>query len=95
MNLLFASLIDASIVLALGLTATVALRRHSAALRHAILALTIVCAALMPVFEVLLPVIAVFEPPSASSSGLTLSSDDVVRNVGSTLSVAPPDEGIR
>jgi beta-lactamase regulating signal transducer with metallopeptidase domain/outer membrane biosynthesis protein TonB len=94
MNLLFASLIDASIVLVLGLAATVALRRHSAALRHAILALTIVCAALMPVFEGLLPVIAVFEPAS-SSSGLTLTSGDVVANTGGQTSVEILDEGIQ
>jgi len=95
MNLLIVSLIDASIVLALGLAATVALRRYSAALRHAILAITIVCALLMPVFELVLPVIAVFEPASASSSGVTLSSDDVVRTVGSQSSVPLDNEGIR
>ncbi len=94
MNLLFISLIDASIVLALGLVATVALRRHSAALRHAVLAITIVCALLMPAFELLLPVIAVFEPAS-SSSGLTLTSDEVVANAGGQTSVEILDEGIQ
>lgn len=95
MNLLFASLIDASLVLALGLAATIVLRRRSAALRHAILTITIVCAALMPVFELALPVIAIYEPASASSSGLTLSSDEVVANVGTSTTTALADEGIR
>lgn len=95
MNLLFVSLIDASIVLALGLAATVALRRHSAALRHAILAITIVCASLMPALELVLPVIAVFEPPSVSSSGLTLTSDEVVAGAGGQTSVSVLDEGIQ
>jgi beta-lactamase regulating signal transducer with metallopeptidase domain len=95
MNLLFASLLNASIVLALGLIATMVLRRQSAALRHAILAITIVCALLMPVFELALPVIPVFESAAASSSGLTLSSGEVVNGAASTVAVAPANEGLQ
>jgi beta-lactamase regulating signal transducer with metallopeptidase domain len=95
MNLLFTSLLDASIVLALGLAATVVLRRQSAALRHAILAITIVCASAMPLLELALPVIPVFEPTSTSSSGPTLSSGEVVNGAASTVSVAPANEGLR
>jgi len=95
MNLLFASLIDASIVLALGLAATVVLRRRSAALRHAILAISIVCASLMPIFELALPVVALYEPASTPSSGLTLSSDEVVAYVGSSATTGAADEGIQ
>lgn len=95
MNLLFVSLINASIVLALGLAATVALRRRSAALRHAVLAITIVCAALMPVFELALPVMPVFEAGGATSSGLALNSDEVVTTGSTTTTVPLADEGIR
>jgi beta-lactamase regulating signal transducer with metallopeptidase domain len=54
-TILTASLVDAAIVLAVGLTAAALLRRRSAALRHAILGTAIGAASLMPAFELLLP----------------------------------------
>ena len=57
MTLLLASVLNSTLVLALGLTAAAACRRRSAAVRHAILAAAILCATLMPAFEYLLPVI--------------------------------------
>ena len=59
MTLLFASLIDAAVVLAIGLAATLVLGGRSAALRHSVLALAIGCACLMPIFEVVLPSVPV------------------------------------
>ena len=49
-------MIRVTLVLALGLTATLALRRQSAAFRHWVLAGAIACAALMPLAEVVAPV---------------------------------------
>lgn len=77
MTLLMASLLDASVVLALALAATLLLRRRSAALRHAVLAIAIVCALLMPALEWLLPAVPVIPWPSnaiTQSSGITLAS---------------------
>lgn len=48
-------MIRVTLVLALGLAATMMLRRHSAALRHWVLAATIACAALMPLAESVAP----------------------------------------
>jgi TonB family protein len=48
-------MIRVTLVLALGLAATLALRRQSAALRHWVLAATIACAALMPLVETVAP----------------------------------------
>ncbi len=78
MTLLLASLVKASLILALGLVATLALRRRSASVRHAILASAITCAALMPALELLLPQVTVMSwpTPAVMSSGLTLTSDD-------------------
>lgn len=78
MTLLLASLIKASIVLALALVATLLLRRRSAALRHAILAIAIVCAVVMPALEWAvpsLPIIPWGETTTVQSSGATLTSD--------------------
>ena len=47
--------VKTSLILALGMLATVALRRRSAALRHWILALTLVCAAAAPIVGSLTP----------------------------------------
>jgi beta-lactamase regulating signal transducer with metallopeptidase domain len=78
MSLLAASLVDAAIVLALGLAAAAALRRRSAALRHAVLATAILAASLMPAFELFLPQLAVIrwqDAASVISSGPALVSD--------------------
>jgi beta-lactamase regulating signal transducer with metallopeptidase domain len=89
MNILLASIIDASIVLALGLGLAAVLRRRSAALRHAVLATAIGCAMLMPALELLmpqLPLVRWFESAAATTSGLTLSSDATV--VGAAVTTA-------
>jgi beta-lactamase regulating signal transducer with metallopeptidase domain len=78
MTVLVASLIDATLILALGLALTAALRRRSAAVRHAVLTAAIVCAGLMPVFELLvpqLPVIRWMDSAVVQSSGLAFVSD--------------------
>jgi len=55
MNLLVDSTIKASIVVALGLTASTLLRRRSAALRHWVLTVSIACSAAMPLLAVVVP----------------------------------------
>lgn len=83
MTLLLASLIDAAVVLTIALIAATALRKRSAALRHAILATAVVCAALMPVLEIFLPDLAVipwYEQTTVVSSGLQLTSGETVAN---------------
>lgn len=75
-TLLMASL-DAAVVLALGLLASAALRRRSAALRHAILAAAIVTAAVMPALKYVLPqmpLIAWGEPGRVLSDRVAFSS---------------------
>lgn len=97
MTLLAAGLIDASIVLALALAATLLLRRRSAALRHAILAIAIVCALLMPAFEWLLPPVPVIPwagGTSVQSSGITLVSDATSGSTETTADAAPAGNGI-
>ncbi|MBM3751254.1 MAG: hypothetical protein FJW21_08755 [Acidimicrobiia bacterium] len=89
MTLLIASLIKASVVLAVALVATLLLRRRSAALRHAILAIAIVCAVAMPVLEWAvpsLPVIPWGATTTVQSSGLTLTSDVTTVTIGNTPS---------
>ena len=91
MTLLVASLIDASIVLALALAVTLLLRRRSAALRHAIMATAIACATLMPAFEWLLPPVPVIpwdRGASVQSSGLTWVSGGATTGVEAT-DIAP------
>jgi beta-lactamase regulating signal transducer with metallopeptidase domain len=81
MTTLLASTVDAAVVLALALIATAVLRRHSASLRHAILATAIVTACMMPAFELFLPQLAVipwYAPVAAVSSGMTLTSGNVI-----------------
>lgn len=83
MTLLLASLIDATVVLTIALIAVAALRKRSAALRHAILATAVACAALMPVLELCLPDLAVipwYEQTTVVSSGLQLTSGETVAN---------------
>ncbi len=60
-------MIRATLVLALGLAATLALRRQSAALRHLVLAAAIGCAALMPLAEAVAPgwQLAILPAPAA------------------------------
>lgn len=97
MSTALASLVDAAVVLALGLAATAALRHRSAALRHAILATAIVCAFLMPAFELLLPHLPVVrwdEPASVLSSGPTLTSEDGISGAGGESGWADGD-GVR
>jgi beta-lactamase regulating signal transducer with metallopeptidase domain len=93
MTLLLASVIDLTIILAIGLTAILLLRRRSAALRHWILAASIVTGAAAPLLEVLLPewpmpVASLFgtaPPPLASTLRFTADAAPTV-----TESVAEP-----
>lgn len=100
MTILLASFLNATIVLALGLTAAALCRRRSAAVRHAILAVAIVCATLMPAFELMLPVlelrpvIAWFGAGTVLSSGSRLSSDAVTSAAVLTGGASAPDAGI-
>src|SRR5687767_15369345 len=55
MTLLVAALVDLSIILAVGLAATLVLRRRSAALRHWIIAAAVVAGAAAPALELMLP----------------------------------------
>src|SRR5688572_1504586 len=55
MTLLLAALVNLSIILAVGLAATLLLRRRSAALRHWILAAAVVAGAATPALELILP----------------------------------------
>ena len=80
MTVLLAGLVDAAIVLALGLGAAALMRRRSAALRHAILAAAVLAAAVMPALEWLLPQVPVIRwqlGTSAISSGATLTSSQI------------------
>jgi beta-lactamase regulating signal transducer with metallopeptidase domain len=95
MSLLIASLVDAALVLALGLAAAAALRRRSAALRHAVIASAIVAASLMPAFELLLPQLTVLrwqDAGSVISSGPMLVSDGSA--AGAVSRDADPDAGV-
>ena len=81
MTTLFASLVDAAIMLAVALTATVVLQRRSAALRHAILATAVVASLAMPALELLLPHLPVIRwgaPDVVVSSGATLASGEAI-----------------
>lgn len=96
MTLLIASLIKASVVLALALGATLLLRRRSAAVRHGILALAIVCAILMPALEWVLPSMPVVpwgREATVESSGLSLESGVADVDVETTV-VAPTPTGV-
>ncbi len=96
MSLLAATVIDATVVLALGLAATVVVRKRSASLRHAILATAIVAAAAMPVFELLLPqvpIVRLQQRITSFSSGLVFTSGTIT---GATMAdtITANDEGL-
>ena len=77
MTTLLVSLLDAAIVLGIGLVIVMLLRRRAASLRHAVLASAIVCALAMPAFEVLLPQVPLIRAggSEAWASSTTWSSD--------------------
>jgi beta-lactamase regulating signal transducer with metallopeptidase domain len=80
MTWVLAGFVDATLVLALGLIAMLALRRRSAALRHATLTMALVMAALMPAFEWLVPQVPIGlwrNAATAVSSGMRFTSDTV------------------
>lgn len=89
MTTMLASLIDATVVLAIALVATAALRKRSAALRHAILATAVLAAAAMPALELLLPGLAVIpwhDQTTVVTSGAQLTSAEVMRNTAPSVS---------
>lgn len=91
MTFLVSSLVDVTVVLAMALIAVTALRRRSAAVRHAILATAVICAALMPVLERFLPELAVIpwhEPVTVVSSAPQLISGDVTSSTAAVVSDA-------
>ena len=62
--------LKSSLILALGLAAAGALRRHSAALRHWILAATLVCAAAGPVVGLVMPSWTLPKPASSQATAV-------------------------
>ena len=77
MTIIMASLVDAAVLLAIGLLAVTLARKRSAAVRHAMLAATVGGAVLMPVWELLLPAVPVLRYAGGSevlSSGAVLTS---------------------
>lgn len=95
MSLLLVSLVDAAIVLALGLAVSAALRRRSAALRHAVLAIAILAAAVMPLLEFFLPQLPIIrweDPGAVISSGPLFVSDSIRAGAASATTVA--DAGV-
>lgn len=93
MSLVLAAFVDVTIVLALTLAVSVALRRRSAAVRHAVLGAGLLAAAAAPALEMLVPA---WEVPVAwgssareSSSTLTLSSAAVTDGGAWTAAPAP------
>ena len=84
--------LKSSLILALGLAAAAALRRHSAALRHWILAATIGCAAAGPVVGLVMPSWTLPKPASAQAAAVEDSRVSVsVATVGepAARAVAP------
>ena len=77
MTTLLMGLVDAAVVLGIGLAAVTLMRRSAAALRHALLAAVMSCALAMPLFEAVLPQVPVIAWSSAGawSSDTRLSSD--------------------
>ena len=97
MPVLTAALIDAVVVLALGLAAAGLLRRRSASLRHAILATSILMAALMPILELIVPQVPVIRwgtSVEAVSSGLMLTSEQMIRGSASADAASPAWQGL-
>lgn len=94
MTVLVASIIDVTIILALGLTLAGMLRRRSAAVRHAVLTTSIVCAVLAPALELVLPqlpVIRTFDSAAVRSSEMEFSSDSPVAAAqAATLTLSSP-----
>ena len=93
MSLALAALVDVTIVLVLTLGISVALRRRSAALRHAVLGAGLLAAAAAPALEMLVPAwevpIAWGSPAREASSTLTLSSEAVTDGGAWTAAPAP------
>jgi beta-lactamase regulating signal transducer with metallopeptidase domain len=92
MPVLTAALVDAAVVLALGLAATALLRRRSASLRHAILTTSILMAALMPLLERIVPQVPVIRwgtSVEVVSSGLMLTSEQVIRGTAFEGAASP------
>jgi beta-lactamase regulating signal transducer with metallopeptidase domain len=79
---LLMSLLDAAVVLSLGLLASAVLRQRSAALRHAILAASIVTASVMPALKYVLPQI----PLIAWGESARVIADRVAFSSGGALS---------
>jgi beta-lactamase regulating signal transducer with metallopeptidase domain len=80
MTLALAALLDVTLVLAVTLILTTALRRRSASLRHALLAATLLAAAAAPALELIVPAWEVpitWRAPAQQVSTLTLSSSTV------------------
>ena len=77
MTTLLVSLVDAAIVLGIGMAVVMLMRRCAASLRHAVLAAVIACALAMPLFELVLPQVPVigWSGPAMWSSGAILSSE--------------------
>ena len=97
MPVLTAALLDAAVVLALGLAATGLLRRRSASLRHAILATSILMAALMPILELIVPQVPVIRwgtSMEAVSSGLMLTSEQLIGGSASADAASPAWQGL-
>jgi TonB family protein len=82
-------MIRVTVVLALGLAATLALRRHSAALRHLVLAAAIACAALMPLVEAVAPAwqLPLLPAPSSRLAPALTLGDVPGRETSSTVTV--------
>jgi beta-lactamase regulating signal transducer with metallopeptidase domain len=87
MTLLLSIVIDVTVVCLIALLALALLRRHSAALRHAVLIVAIVVTALVPLLEILLPPLPILawqtDAPVASSS-MAVTSGPVVTDVTAT-----------
>jgi beta-lactamase regulating signal transducer with metallopeptidase domain len=86
--------VKTSLIVALGMLATVALRRRSAAVRHWILALTLICAAAAPIVGSLTPswTLPTFSAPTpARGQAVDVSLSPVVRpGAGTAMVPAPP-----
>ena len=83
-------MIRVTLVLALGLAVTLALRRQSAALRHLVLAAAIACAALMPLVEAVAPAwqLPILPVPAARFAPPLALRDAPDREASSTIPVA-------
>jgi len=83
--------VKTSLILALGMLATVALRRRSAAVRHWILALTLFCAAAAPIVGRLTPswTLPAFGAPTSEPGRVDVSFSPVVRPGAATATVPP------